>query len=362
MGPTDDRRAVGVSPSVTPQPLPDRPLSHRLPVDPALREELLGALKQLGSVTFERYHQPFIESLSPFDRKVYTRAAEAHPYAEKDWYRNPHDIIVVSAMRRLVTEEKLPPWLVTAAILHDRGYGILAHKGDATAAEYQQRGGAHWENRDTRLLHSHLSTQFAGELIFGELGQESRAIIPPRDRDAFLSVIEKHDHPLIGEYEALPPVGRHHFDADSLFSISLLSFVKDYLSYCADEKKLEKAQAAGICNDEGLFTPTDLLQARIARYYVNESDLPSDWPLRAVPLNNRALTFTEGGRCYVPHSETAHRLTDIFFNDLLICSSLFQQKSSIREVVEELSSMVASQVDVLLGARAEDSGLGPLCL
>ena len=330
------------------RPLPQLPLSHSLPISPPLRDELLTDLKKLASDSFERYLPAFEQSLSPFNLEVYTTAAREHPYAEKDWYRNPHDIIVVSAMQRLVTEESLPPWLVPAAILHDRGYGILANKKDQTASEYQQRGGAHWENRDTRLLHSSLSAIYSKDLVFGPLLQKYGEVVAPAERKLFIEVILKHDHPLIGEYNELPEIGRHHFDADSLFSISLLSFVKDYLSYCADEKKLENAQKAGICDEEGRLTPNSLLQARVARYYQSENDLPSGWPSNERPINREALQFTEGGQCYPPHSPTAKRLTDKFFLDLSNCCDLLGQNSSVESLLEKLKPMVLSQFDTLL--------------
>ena len=346
--PGNENRKGTASHAGKPQPLPQRPLSHSLPLDPNLRDELLTELKKLASATFDRYLPAFTQSLSPFNRAVYTQAAEECRYAEKDWYRNPHDIVVVSAMQGLVNKESLPPWLVTAAILHDRGYGILANGNNPTASEYLQRQGAHWENRDTRLQHARLSTEYAERLVFNTLGNGSPNIIPPEDRELFLAVVEKHDHPLIGDYEALPEVGRHHFDADSLFSISLLSFIKDYLSYCADDKKRAKAEAAGICDEGKRFTPNSLLQARIARYYPEKSDLPPGWLLKETPLNQKALSFTEGGRCYPPHSATARHLTDSFFLDLSACGTLLAERSSISSFLADLEPMVSRQFDTLL--------------
>lgn len=323
-------------------------LSYKVPNDPGFREELLEGLKKIASQAFTTYSDAFTNALTPFERDVYAWVAKAHPYSPKDWYRDPHDIIVVSAMQHLVASEGLPSWLITAAILHDRGYAILASNDDQTARDYQRRAGAHWESIDTRLLHSRMSAELGRECVLKKFRGAAQKILPPLDTETFLTIIEKHDHPLIGKYEELPPVGRHHFDADSLFSISLLSFVKDWLSYCADEKKLDKARGAGICEMGEVLSPNGLLQARVARYYKEDSDLPDGWNLIETPLNSRALSFTEGGRCYPPHSPTALRWTDTFFQDLAKCCALLAECGSITEFLTNVEPMITAQFDLLL--------------
>ncbi len=328
--------------------MPVLPLSFKVPNDPGPREELLEGLKKIASQAFTTYSDAFTNALTPFDRELYEWVAKAHPYSPKDWYRDPHDIIVVSAMQRIVASEGLPSWLITAAILHDRGYAILASNNDQTARDYQQRDGAHWENVDTRLLHSRLSAELGREWVVKHLRGSGEKIPLCADTETFLTVIEKHDHPLIGKYEELPPMGRHHFDADSLFSISLLSFIKDWLSYCADEKKLVKARGAGICEMGEVLSPNALLQARIARYYKEDSDMPDGWNCIETPLNLRALSFTEGGRCYPPHSQTAQGLTDIFFQGISRCCALLAEEESVTEFLTKVEPMIMAQFDLLM--------------
>jgi hypothetical protein len=168
-------------------------------------------------------------------------------------------------------------------------------------------------------------------------------VIPDSDVELFLEIVEKHDHPLIERYEEVPRLGYHHFDADSLYSISLSSFVKDYLSYLADERKLGEIRQSGMCGGDG-FTLRDLLVIRLARYYAYESELPPGWDLESLPLIAGAYQLTEGRRCIVPHSATARQLTDRAFVLLRDCVEAFEHARDLDAFVTWMRSALFDEM------------------
>jgi hypothetical protein len=229
----------------------------------------------------------------------------------------------------------VPRWLISVALIHDRGYGVLANLPSDHGEGYARVVGAHWENIDIRLRHSYLSRELAEVCLYGrypeKLNSEPFArvgrctpVVIGDEVDLFLEIVEKHDHPLIQKYEALPALGQHHFDADSLYSISLSSFIKDFLSYLGDEKKRGQVLQSGIFSSTA-FSLRDLLTIRLSRYYTHESELPMNWPVDTFPLNTRAVELAEGRRCIVPHSETAKQLTDRAFDTLRLCVLEFER-------------------------------------
>jgi hypothetical protein len=311
--------------------------------------------------TLTAIQSDFIKSLSPFNLQVYT-ACQKIPYTPKDWYRDYHDLVVVSAMQQIVNEENkykneypLPDWLVTAAILHDRGYAILASQTNQNADTYLNKKGAHWEGTDTRLLHSKLSRDFAEILLFERSSDNllsqyklpkiesiENCPISEQDRESFLSVIEMHDHALIGRYTEMSELARHHFDADSLFSISLVSFVKDYLAYSQDPLKIERARSIGI-DKQGKFALESLLALRLARYYSELEQLPLGWDSEIFPLNKRALNLSEASQYIAPHSNTALELTDAAFLLLAECCQKYSQASDLKQFSNWLEDAIAKE-------------------
>ncbi len=327
---------------------------------PEARQELMSAIAKSTRNMYDEYRDEFIRSLSPFNQAVYQQAIKI-PYAERDWYRDAHDIVVTWSTSVIVRDENarpehtpLPEWLITAALLHDRGYGILASQSSLPGSDYVRREGAHWENVDTRVLHSLLSRKFSEGLLFEgnwedlfpgvQLPLVERVIgfLPPHDRDLFLTVVEKHDHPLIQKLEQLPQVGRHHFDADSLYSVSLSSFVKDYLSYLSDPAKLDKWIAQGLCLP-GQALPDTLLGIRLARYYPSVDSLPENWDTNAYPLRPEAAASSEGGRCMEPSSATASDLTAESFILLAQCCRALSYASSIYDFIPWFNHHLAEQ-------------------
>jgi hypothetical protein len=308
------------------------------------RLALTQALSQLSKECYNQFKSQFIDSLSNANRDLYNKLCQI-PYAEKDWWRDQHDIIVTRAMAKITQGEAergaelLPEWLITVALIHDRGYGVLANTPQQETENYLKTAGAHWENIDIRLRHSYLSRELAEISLLGRhpemLNSEPyvrvgtcQHTIHNSEAELFLEIVEKHDHPLIERYEDLPQLGRHHFDADSLYSISLSSFVKDYLSYLSDDKKRTQIQQSGIFGSEG-FTLRDLLTIRLSRYYTCESELPLNWPIDSSPLNTNAYQLAEGRRCLVPHSVAAKQLTDTAFLRLHECVIQFERAPEI---------------------------------
>ncbi len=316
-------------------------LADRLITSSELRTELMSKLADLADLEFQNRVEKFKAGLTPQDQAIF-ETCQVTPYAAKDWWRNPHDIYVVQSLQIIVEEERLPAWLVTAAILHDRGYGILASQSGEESQKYLQKSGAHWESPDTRIVHSLLSRKFSEELIFAPTGKffEGRAAIS--EPELFLKVIETHDHPLIGKFNELPKIGRHHFDADSLFSISLYSFVKDYLSYLGDPKKLEKAKDLLDLKD-GRFEAKDLLVSRLARYYPNTEILPNAWDLEMFPLIAKLAAFSEAGKCLPPSSITAQALTDESFRDLAECCQVLAKSNDLPIFINWLADRATTQ-------------------
>ncbi len=307
--------------------------------------ELLSILARVARQDYQERFARFTAGLSQFDQEVLS-AAQTIPYAEKDWYRDPHDLVVTQCMQTIVRRESLPAWLVTAAILHDRGYGLLASLKNEDAADYLKRKGAHWETHDTRILHSKLSRQYACDLLFAPLAPLMHVGKEIGDAGPFLELIEKHDYPLIGLYDHLPEWGQHHFDADSLFSISLTSFIKDYLSYLCDEGKLKAAFQSGLC-PQGRFVPASLLMARLSRFYRSSEELPLEWDVTEFPLFPEAIKFVEGARCISPHSVTAKVLTDEAFGYLAECCTLFETIDDLSKFEVWFKSKLTEQNDNL---------------
>ena len=306
----------------------------------------------------------FRTSLSDLDRSLFERQ-RGIPYDEKDWWRDPHDVYVTRAMMRILEGENklrtaegrtdlLPCWLTTAALVHDRGYAILGRFRELEGAEYLTRDGAHWEGEDTRIIHAQLSRRYAGALLFGVVDRElgklvdtsplavANAIDTP---ELFLRVVEMHDYPFVGRYDEMPLEARHHFDADSLFSISVISFVKDYLAYLRDSTKVRVALDLGLGTD-GVFTPRSLLMVRMSRYFETVSQLPVGWDIGRFPLRAYARFFCEK-RCIRPHSTTARELTEAAFEELMRCCVMMEEISSVDQFRVWLNDSVGRQFDAL---------------
>jgi hypothetical protein len=330
-------------------------LTGMLIADPQARQHLLGEIARIAQDIYAQYKNQFIASLSVFNQHVYQEITKI-PYAAKDWWRDLHDIIVTWSISAIVAQEnsrlknkiegeQLPEWLVTAALLHDRGYGILASQANSQGNSYQARQGAHWENSDTRVLHSSLSRKLAQVLFFkATLEDKSPALNAitldqidgfqwKEDRDTFLKVIEAHDYPLIGRLRELPAIGRHHFDADSLYSISLSSFVKDYLSYLSDPEKMEFYSRGGLCQPQE-YTLRHLLMVRMARYFISSDHLPQQWDQKKFPLIPELVQFAEGSICIEPSSATALRMTGQAFWLLSKCCKALEQVDSTEEFLQ----------------------------
>ncbi len=332
---------------------------------PSVAAEVSSAIASIGSFQEQRVRERFRASLTQSDRALFDRQSEIS-YDRRDWWRSCHDVYVTCAMARIVEGENkervaagrrdlLPEWLTTAALVHDRGYAILGRCRELEGAEYLTRDGAHWEAGDTRIAHAQLSRRYAGALLFGiadtgleKLVDSSRleGAYEIKDPELFLRVIETHDYPFVGRYDEMPLEARHHFDADSLFSISVLSFVKDYLAYLRDAAKVNAALELGL-GDKGVFMPRGLLIARMSRYFEATRQLPAGWDLVRFPLLERARLFSEG-RCIPPHSTAARKLTEASFKELASCCVAMEEASSIEVFLEWMSCAVARQFDEVL--------------
>jgi hypothetical protein len=328
-------------------------------------EQMVSLISSIAAAQERRVQERFHATLSALDRAVLDRQ-QSIPYDGKDWWRGAHDIFVTRAMAVIVDRENaarraaghadlLPQWLVTAAVLHDRGYAILGKCREISGAEYLSRSGAHWEGADTRILHAQLSRRYAARLLFGvkdteldmiRVGSPLECDVSIEVRELLLEVIETHDYPYVGRYDEMSREARHHFDADSLFSISLLSFVKDYLAYLDDSLKVRAALDIGL-GDEGVFTPHGLVVARMSRYFERTDQLPQGWNQVIFPFRTEAVSFV-GGRCIRPHSATAQTLTDRAFEDLADCCVVLGQMSSVEEFGGWFSERVKRQFNELL--------------
>jgi hypothetical protein len=333
-------------------------------VSPAMAEEVLSVIAAVAALQEQRVRRDFCESLSDFDRAVFERQREI-PYNERDWWRDPHDIYVTRCMALILERENkartaagrsdlLPQWLTTAALIHDRGYALLGRFPELAGAEYLMREGAHWEGGDTRIAHARLSRRYAGGVLFGIVDTELEKMVdisaleaanPIDAPEVFLQVVETHDYPFVGRYQEMSLQARHHFDADSLFSISVLSFVKDYLAYLRDATKVRAALDHGL-GSAGVFTPRSLLQARMSRYFEVVSQLPAGWDLARFPLTNPGVSFVEGG-CIRPHSATALELTEVAFEELARCCIAMEDISSVEQFGEWIRDSVGRQFDAL---------------
>jgi len=120
------------------------------------RLALTQVLSQLSKECYNQFKSQFIDSLSEANRALYNKLCQI-PYAEKDWWRDQHDIIVTRAMAKIIQEEAqrgaelLPEWLITAALIHDRRYGVLANIPQQGTENYLKTAGAHWENVDVEI-------------------------------------------------------------------------------------------------------------------------------------------------------------------------------------------------------------------
>lgn len=331
-----------------------------------VREQLLTSLSDLSGRLYRDEVLRFTTRLSDFQRALYQEVRKI-PYSSKDFWRDIHDIIVTSSVLKLVeaSEETLPSWLVEAALLHDRGYALLSHlssRGQASSSvgNYNSLSGAHWDGVDTRIAHSLYSLQMARFLFDGKsqdtnvdaLANEFGIVplqVPPEIREHqedLLQVIQEHDYPLIGRYGEVSLFTRHHFDADSLFSISVTSFVKDYLYYLSDPSKMEKwREIRGEQGEEPTqpFQLMDLFSLRLNRYFT-EGDAISDLltPYLRKHRDGSAGYFEIYGTIR-PHSAEALKLTEQAFLRLL----------SITRELEGVSSEVNFIRLVEDAARAE---------
>jgi hypothetical protein len=322
--------------------------------------ELHEGLKGLSSRLYNEAREPFLTRLTDYERRVYREVTQL-PYDVRNWYRDLHDIVVTGAALMLSETEGLPRHLVLAAILHDRGYALLdradserlPHASEGKAMEgYFSAVGAFWESPDARLLHSRMSREIAEVVVCGRPATPLLVGITPKlayvsggpcsndEQEEVLQVIEEHDLALIGEYERLSPLTRAHFDVDSLYSISAISFLKDYLSYVEDRKKEEALRSVGIHSLE----PRDLLLIRMARYYESPAQLPAALNQGHYPLTREYVTLNETRRCIRPHSAWAEEATDNAFLRLAeICTVIREHPGQVDEVLEEVErSMVAA--------------------
>jgi hypothetical protein len=221
-------------------------------------------------------------------------------------------------------------------------------------AEYLAREGAYWEGEDTRIIHAQLSRRYAGAVLFGIVDRELEKLVDTSplgvansidSPELFLRVVEVHDYPFVGRYEEMPLEARHHFDADSLFSISVLSFVKDYLAYLGDSTKRQLALDLGLEAD-GVFTPRGLLMARMSRYFETVSELPAGWDIARFPLCDCAGSLPEK-RCIRPHSTIARELTEASFEELVRCCVMMEEVSSVDQFSTWIDDSVGRQFDAL---------------
>ncbi len=326
--------------------------------------ELWSVISSVASFHEQRVFERFCAGLSDFDRVLLERQRRI-PYEQKDWWRGPHDVYVTRAMALIVQKENdvrtaagrkdlLPQWLTTAALVHDRGYAILGKFRELEGAEYLAREGAHWEGEDTRIIHARLSRRYAGALLFGIVDTELERLVDTSPLEVthvidtpelFLQVVEMHDYPFVGRYDEMPLEARHHFDADSLFSISVLSFVKDYLAYLRDSTKVRAALDVGLGTD-GVFTSRGLLMARMSRYFETASQLPVGWDLVRFPLCDYARSFSET-ECIRPHSAIARELTEAAFEELSRCCVIMEEVSTVCEFRKWLDDAAGRQFDAL---------------
>lgn len=331
---------------------------------PVVAARVLSVLTSVAAHQEQRLRERFCASLSSFERALFERLCEV-PYDSKDWWRGPHDIYVTRVMELIVRRENcsrthagrdglLPQWLPCAALVHDRGYALLGRFRQLDGAEYLTREGAHWEGSDIRISHARLSRRYAGAVLFGIADAELEGLVDTSclkvehridNPELFLRVVETHDYPYVGRYEEMPGEARHHFDADSLFSTSVVSFVKDYLAYLRDPKKVRAAIDLGL-GENGVFTPRSLLMVRMARYFETASQLPSGWDLVRFPLTSSANSFA-GERCIRPHSSTAQGLTEVAFEELARCCTVMEGVSSVERFSEWLYDCIGRQFDAL---------------
>ena len=296
------------------------------------KDEMAGVCRRL----YEAKLPEFQNALLPAQRHLYAELCKL-PYDARDWWRDYHDIVVVTnAMYLAACESSIPQWLPTAALLHDRGYAALAvFKGAVGEEEYGSVTKSFWDSEDSRLAHSKLSREIASWILTGECGSERVVALlrscgitridvglSEEEVSPLLMVVEQHDLPLIGRYHEISNDTKHHFDADSLYSISITSFVKDYLFAATDPEWIQRHALTPV--EE--FCPSDLLVIRAARYFDAFNDLPSELQeyllQKDSSIGERVFEHLREG-VIVPHSSEAQRLTCRAFGSLVrICKVL----------------------------------------
>jgi hypothetical protein len=250
----------------------------------------------------------------------------------------------------VASNEAIPSWLIEAALLHDRGYALLSQLGkrglsSLLAGDYNDLSGSHWDGVDTRIAHSLYSVEVARYIFDGHANDpkvdalikecEVAHLTIPRtvleNKVKLLRVIEEHDYPLIGRYGAISAYTQHHFDADSLYSISVTSFVKDYVFYRSDVSKMqvwrEAVQGSGIPLTQ-TFQMKDLFALRLNRYF-QEGDSISDVLTPFLRKKGEfGESFFEAKETIPPHSPEARKRTEEAFLRLLALISKLEGVST----------------------------------
>lgn len=297
-----------------------------------LKDEMAGVCHRLYKAKLPEFR----DALLPSQRHLYDELCKL-PYDSRDWWRDYHDIVVVTNAMYLATcESSIPHWLPTAALLHDRGYAALAvFKRAVGEEEYGSVTKSFWDTEDSRIAHSKLSREIASWILTGEC--ESEQVIAllrscgiarvnvgllEEEVSALLLAIEQHDLPLIGRYHEVANDTKHHFDADSLYSISITSFVKDYLFAVTDTEWMRRHAFA----PTETFRPSDLLVVRAARYFDSLDELPLELQeyLLQKDASIRERVFVRGRAGVItPHSVEAQRLACEAFGLLVrVCKVL----------------------------------------
>lgn len=171
------------------------------------------------------------ERLTEFERELLELVMPRYTQGCR-WYDPFHIPYSALFLINLCQKEKLDrSVLLPALLLHDVGYSALITDKNKNAEKVK----AGTVSADDRIAHMKAGVQVTAEL-FAEL--RKRGFINETSVEkAVQDIVATHDNPYIG-IPLETPLEEQHRDADRIFVMSFVSFVKDYLRYLEEGKEI----------------------------------------------------------------------------------------------------------------------------
>lgn len=260
------------------------------------REECINLMKEIEKQERLDITNRIKKILNKPEKIVYDYISELG-FQEGAWYRPAHNNIVTAAMVSICNKENYSRDLVYAAQLHDAGNSLM--KIAPTTK------GADWQNTDKRLKHMEIGGIMT-HAILGFLNSQSKKEVILNERIKKLKeIVEIHDNPYIGKKLPDDKETKALRCADRVFVPTTLSFYKDLIAYRSDNKYIKEAQKYGLD-----ISPKNFLLFRLAFFYENESQLPTNWDKKQLPLSPEKVVFNESKKCEPPYTKTGKELID----------------------------------------------------